>query len=171
MTPWRAIGALAVLLASAAARPDGRLARKYRTWAMEHPDGSELPLTNVDFGALRHDCAAAVVVIGRTPEQDFTLLIEGNLQGPLQDGVELRTDVMAGLTAPQRGAQLAEHLGLADGHRGQTGGHRERVGDAPLALGREVLPERPSERDVEDLQAAADAEDGQIGRASCRERV
>jgi hypothetical protein len=34
------------------------------------------------------------------------------------------------------------------------------MGDAPIALGREVLPERPAERDVEDLQATADAEDG-----------
>ena len=74
MTPWRAIGVLDGLMASDAVRPDGLLARKYRTWAMEHPDGSELPLTNVDFGALRHDCAAAVVVIGRTPEQDHTCL-------------------------------------------------------------------------------------------------
>ena len=74
MTPWRAIGVLDGLMASDAVRPDGLLARKYRTWAMEHPDGSELPLTNVDFGALRHDCAAAVVVIGRTPEQDHTRL-------------------------------------------------------------------------------------------------
>ena len=74
MTPWRAIGVLDGLMASDAIRPDGLLARKYRTWAMEHPDGSELPLTNVDFGSLRHDCAAAVVVIGRTPEQDHTCL-------------------------------------------------------------------------------------------------
>ena len=74
MTPWRAIGVLDGLMSSDAVRPDGLLARKYRTWAMEHPDGSELPLTNVDFGALRHDCAAAVVVIGRTPEQDHTRL-------------------------------------------------------------------------------------------------
>ena len=73
MTPWRAIGVLDGLMASDAVRPDGLLARKYRTWAMEHPDGSELPLTNVDFGALRHDCAAAVVVIGRTPEQDHMI--------------------------------------------------------------------------------------------------
>ena len=72
MTPWRAIGALDGLCASDAVRPDALLARKSRTWAMEHPDGSELPLTNLDFGALHHDCAAAVVVIGRTPEQ-YTL--------------------------------------------------------------------------------------------------
>ena len=51
MTPWRAIGALDGLCASDAVRPDALLARKYRTWAMEHPDGSELPLTNLDFGA------------------------------------------------------------------------------------------------------------------------
>ena len=71
MTPWRAIGVLDGLMASDAVRPDGLLARKYRTWAMEHPDGRRAcRSTNVDFGALRHDCAAAVVVIGRTPEQD-----------------------------------------------------------------------------------------------------
>lgn len=28
-----------------------------------------MPLTTLDFGALRHDCAAAVIVIGRTPER------------------------------------------------------------------------------------------------------
>ena len=69
MTPWRFIGVLDGLAASETVRPDALLARKYRTWAVEHPEGSEMPLTNLDFGALRHDCAAAVVVIGRTPER------------------------------------------------------------------------------------------------------
>lgn len=69
MTPWRSIGVLDGLAASETVRPDALLARKYRTWAVEHPEGSEMPLTNLDFGALRHDCAAAVVVIGRTPER------------------------------------------------------------------------------------------------------
>lgn len=69
MTPWRSIGVLDGLAASGTVRPDALLARKYRTWAVEHPEGSEMPLTNLDFGALRHDCAAAVVVIGRTPER------------------------------------------------------------------------------------------------------
>ncbi|MBP8050524.1 MAG: glycoside hydrolase family 3 C-terminal domain-containing protein, partial [Oscillospiraceae bacterium] len=69
MTPWRAIGVLDGLAASETVRPDALLARKYRTWAVEHPEGSEMPLTTLDFGALRHDCAAAVVVIGRTPER------------------------------------------------------------------------------------------------------
>ena len=68
MTPWRSIGVLDGLAASETVRPDALLARKYRTWAVEHPEGGEMPLTNLDFGALRHDCAAAVVVIGRTPE-------------------------------------------------------------------------------------------------------
>lgn len=69
MAPWRSIGVLDGLAASETVRPDALLARKYRTWAVEHPEGSEMPLTNLDFGALRHDCAAAVVVIGRTPER------------------------------------------------------------------------------------------------------
>ena len=69
MTPWRAIGVLDGLAASETVRPDALLARKYRTWAVEHPEGSEMPLTTLDFGALRHDCAAAVIVIGRTPER------------------------------------------------------------------------------------------------------
>ena len=76
MTPWRSIGVLDGLAASETVRPDALLARKYRTWAVEHPEGSEMPLTNLDFGALRHDCAAAVVVIGRTPER-YSLRLTG----------------------------------------------------------------------------------------------
>lgn len=76
MTPWRAIGVLDGLAASETVRPDALLARKYRTWAVEHPEGSEMLLTNLDFGALRHDCAAAVVVIGRTPERYALQLTE-----------------------------------------------------------------------------------------------
>lgn len=76
MTPWRFIGVLDGLAASETVRPDALLARKYRTWAVEHPEGSEMPLTNLDFGALRHDCAAAVVVIGRTPERYALQLTE-----------------------------------------------------------------------------------------------
>lgn len=76
MTPWRSIGVLDGLAASETVRPDALLARKYRTWAVEHPEGSEMPLTNLDFGALRHDCAAAVVVIGRTPER-YSLQLTG----------------------------------------------------------------------------------------------
>lgn len=69
MTPWRAIGVLDGLAASELVKPDALLARKYRTWALEHPQESEMPLTGVDFGALRHACRAAVIVIGRTPER------------------------------------------------------------------------------------------------------
>lgn len=76
MTPWRSIGVLDGLAASETVRPDALLARKYRTWAVEHPEDSEMPLTNLDFGALRHDCAAAVVVIGRTPERYALQLTE-----------------------------------------------------------------------------------------------
>ena len=76
MTPWRSIGVLDGLAASETVRPDALLARKYRTWAVEHPEGGEMPLTNLDFGALRHDCAAAVVVIGRTPERYALQLTE-----------------------------------------------------------------------------------------------
>ena len=41
---------------------------------------------------------------------------------------------------------------------------REGVLDAPRALRREVLPERPAERDVDDLEAATDAEDRPLRR-------
>ena len=37
MTPWRSIGVLDGLAASETVRPDALLARKYRTWAVEHP--------------------------------------------------------------------------------------------------------------------------------------
>ena len=76
VTPWRAIGVLDGLAASETVRPDGLLARKYRTWVMEHPEGGEMPLTNLDFGALRHDCAAAIVVVGRTPDRYSLRLTE-----------------------------------------------------------------------------------------------
>lgn len=68
-TPWRAIGVLDGLSASELVRPDALLARKYRTWALEHGSQSEMPLGSLNFSALRQDCAAAVIVLGRTPER------------------------------------------------------------------------------------------------------
>lgn len=67
--PWHAVGVLDGLQASACVQPDALLARKYRTWALEHPDGSELPLQSGDFCALSSACGAAVVVLGREAGQ------------------------------------------------------------------------------------------------------
>ena len=67
MTPWRAVGVLDGLAASELVKPDALLARKYRTWALEHPQTAQMPLTEVEIAALRHACEAAVIVIGRAP--------------------------------------------------------------------------------------------------------
>ena len=107
MTPWRSIGVLDGLAASETVRPDALLARKYRTWAVEHPEGSEMPLTNLDFGALRHDCAAAVVVIGRTPERyGLRLTDEETAMLTRVTSVFDRTAGGAGLYRAERGRAL-----------------------------------------------------------------
>ena len=59
--------------------PDELLARKYRTWCLEHKDqtkvnflmptvhhNEEMPLDGVDLAALAETCAAAILVIART---------------------------------------------------------------------------------------------------------
>lgn len=67
--PWRAIGVLDGLQASDAVQPDALLARKYRTWALEHPDGSELPVSAAELSAAAAACSAAIVVLGREAGQ------------------------------------------------------------------------------------------------------
>ena len=63
--------------------------------ALEEVDGT-LQLHNIDLqisqarGRLRQTQLEDVQVsLGRTPEQDLSLLIEGSLQGPLQDGLHI----------------------------------------------------------------------------------
>ena len=67
--PWRAVGVLDGLQASELVRPDLLLARKYRTWALEHPDGSELPVSADELASAANACGAAVVVVGREAGQ------------------------------------------------------------------------------------------------------
>ena len=49
MEPWRKIGILDGLTAEPTVKPDVLLAHKYRAWALEHPDGSELPLGSLSM--------------------------------------------------------------------------------------------------------------------------
>jgi hypothetical protein len=70
MTPWRACSILSGLEASERIKPDGLLAHKYRTWAMEHPDAAEMPLDQISFEELAAHDEAALVVITRAPGDD-----------------------------------------------------------------------------------------------------
>ena len=68
MQPWRKIDILDGLAASEAVKPDGLLSHKYRTWALEHPEGSEYPLGTLSMEELAACNRAAVVVIARAAE-------------------------------------------------------------------------------------------------------
>lgn len=49
MDPWRRVGILDGLSADSAVAQDTLLAHKYRAWALEHPEGSEMPLGNLSM--------------------------------------------------------------------------------------------------------------------------
>ena len=67
MEPWRKIGILDGLsAASDAVQPDKLLAHKYRAWALEHPEGSEMPLGNLSMEEFASANDAAVIVLSRT---------------------------------------------------------------------------------------------------------
>ena len=68
LTPWRSIGVLDGLQDSDLLCPDPLLARKYRTFALEHPEGGELPLNQIPFAELAEANEAAVVVLSRPAE-------------------------------------------------------------------------------------------------------
>ncbi len=68
MQPWRETCILDGLCQSGTVRPDSLLAHKYRSWALEHPQMEELPLTKLDMQGLSAENRAAVVVIARQPE-------------------------------------------------------------------------------------------------------
>lgn len=74
MQPWRACTILDALSSGALLAPDALLARKYRAWALAHPDGSELPADTlcVQQSAETND-AAIVVVTRRAGEYDVHL--------------------------------------------------------------------------------------------------
>ncbi len=74
MQPWRSVSVLDGLCASEAVRPDGLLSHKYRTWALEHPSGTEYPLGMLSMEELAQTNRAAIIVIARAPEHtDCTL--------------------------------------------------------------------------------------------------
>lgn len=68
MQPWRKVSILDGLAASEEVAPDSLLSHKYRTWALEHPEGSEYPLGTLSMEELAGCSRAAVVVIARAPE-------------------------------------------------------------------------------------------------------
>ena len=80
MQPWRKISVLDGLCASEAVRPDGLLSHKYRTWALEHPEGSEYPLTSLSMEELAGANRAAIVVIARAPERTDCTLTDSETQ-------------------------------------------------------------------------------------------
>ena len=65
MEPWRRIGVLDGLSAEPAIAQDTLLAHKYRAWALEHPEGSEMPLGNLSMEEFADANDAALVVLAR----------------------------------------------------------------------------------------------------------
>ena len=65
MTPWRTVNILDGLCAQDALLPDGLLSHKYRTWALEHPDGSQMPLGSLSMEEFAENNDAAIVIITR----------------------------------------------------------------------------------------------------------
>ena len=65
MTPWRAVHILDGLCASDKLLIDGLLSHKYRTWALEHPEGSQMPLGSLSMEEFAETNDAAIVVITR----------------------------------------------------------------------------------------------------------
>ena len=68
MHPFRTISILDGLCASETICPDGLLAHKYRSFALAHDSGEEMPLTNLSMEEFAENNAAALVVIARKPE-------------------------------------------------------------------------------------------------------
>ncbi len=68
MTPWRTVNILDGLCASPKLAVDGLLSHKYRAWALEHPDGGELPLAKLSMEQFAENNDAAVAVITRAAD-------------------------------------------------------------------------------------------------------
>ena len=66
MDPWHKINILDGLCADTSLAPDRLLAHKYRNWALEHPDGSEMPLGNLSMEEFASSNDAAVIVLARS---------------------------------------------------------------------------------------------------------
>lgn len=74
VTPWRRVNLLDALCASEEVTVDGLLAHKYRAWAVEHPDGSELPLGSLSMEEFAENNDAAVIVLARDAAQSLPRL-------------------------------------------------------------------------------------------------
>ena len=70
MDPWRRVGILDGLSADSAVAQDTLLAHKYRAWALEHPEGSEMPLGNLSMEEFASSNDAADEVMSRTAWHD-----------------------------------------------------------------------------------------------------
>lgn len=68
MTPWRTVNILDGLCASEKLKVDALLSHKYRTWALEHAQTSQLPLAKLSMEELAENNDAAIVVLTRSPE-------------------------------------------------------------------------------------------------------
>ena len=77
MTPWRTIDILSGLSASDRVKPDSLLAHKYRSWALEHPDGSPMPLERISLEELAEHNRAALIVVTRFPGDERLSLTPG----------------------------------------------------------------------------------------------
>ena len=66
MEPWRKIGILDGLTAEPTVKPDALLAHKYRAWALEHPEGSEMPLGSLSMEEFASMNDAAMIVLARS---------------------------------------------------------------------------------------------------------
>ena len=64
--PWRKIGILDGITAEPSIAQDTLLAHKYRAWALEHPEGSEMPLGNLSMEEFASANDAAIVVLARS---------------------------------------------------------------------------------------------------------
>lgn len=68
MTPWRTVNILDGLCAAESLKVDGLLSHKYRAWALEHPDGSQMPLESLSMEEFAENNDAAIVVITRAAQ-------------------------------------------------------------------------------------------------------
>lgn len=77
MEPWRTVNLLDGLCAAKELAVDPLLRHKYRTWALEHPDGQQMPVRSFSMEEYASQNDAAIVVITRAPaSRDFTLTDE-----------------------------------------------------------------------------------------------
>ena len=75
MDPWRRVGILDGLSAERTVAQDTLLAHKYRAWALEHPEGSEMPLGNLSMAQVAERATCSPLTIGRIEKGAPTVAI------------------------------------------------------------------------------------------------